>query len=345
MGTHTRLTLRITAAGALVALFAACGDDSPAGPSTDVLRVEINGPSSIVPGQTASYSVIEYLSNGTTRALPSATWASSNPSLVQITSAGVATAQPQTGETTISVKTTRSAGKEVLVLPAGTFRLVGTVTDADQTTVTIPGALVEVMGGGPSVTTNAVGGFRLYGVPPQAGIRVTRDGYRAVEEQVQLTGHAARNFRLPLDGTLRNYSGNYTLVVEARESCGSPRPITSEWKRRTYDATVLQSGSMLDVQLTEPRFVSSQGVRGDRFVGSVSPAGANFIIDWEYYSPVANITERLPDGSTLYVFGTASTSGSPAGLSGVFSGWFDHTSVSGQYVGSCQSASLSLTPR
>jgi len=313
-----------------------------------VLRVEINGPSSIAPGQTASYSVIEFLSNGTSRALPTATWASSNPSLIQITPSGVATAQPRTGEATISVKTTKSAGKEVTVMPAGTFRLVGQVTDADQTSITVPDARVEVLGGGPSVTTNAVGAFRLYGVPGDSEVRVTREGYRTLEERLQLSSNATRNFRMSVDGTLRNYGGNYTLVVEARANCGGPTPLANEWKRRTYDATVLQIGSKLEVQLTESRFVSAPSFRGDRFGGSITPAGATFAIEWDYYySGVANITERLPDGSRLYISGTATTTGAPAGLSGVFSGFFDHYGAPGGegYLGGCQAERLSLTPR
>jgi hypothetical protein len=344
---RTPYALGAVAAVVIATSFAACGDDSPVRPSNEVQRVEINGPSSIAPGQTASYSVIEYLSNGTSRALPTAAWASSNASLIQITSSGVATAQPRTGESTISVKTTKSAGKEVTVMPPGTFRLVGTVTDADQTNVTIPDAQVEVMGGGPSVTTNAVGTFRLYGVPGDSEIRVTREGYRAIEERLQLSTNTTRNFRMSIDGALRNYGGNYTLVVEARANCGGPRPLATEWKRRTYDATVLQNGSKLEVQLTEPRFVSTPSFRGDRFGGAITPVGANFLIEWDYYySGVANITERLPDGSTLYISGSATTSGSPSGLSGVLSGFFDHYSPGGEaYVGGCQAERLSLTPR
>ena len=59
----------VAAAGA-AALLAACGDDSnKGGPSPGVVRAEIVGPASIAPGQTASYSIIEYLVGGGTRAL------------------------------------------------------------------------------------------------------------------------------------------------------------------------------------------------------------------------------------------------------------------------------------
>ena len=42
----------------------ACGD-GPSSPSPGAVRAEIVGPSSIAPGQTASYSVIEHNADGT----------------------------------------------------------------------------------------------------------------------------------------------------------------------------------------------------------------------------------------------------------------------------------------
>ena len=344
MGTRTRLTLRITAAGALVALFAACGDDSPAGPSTDVLRVEINGPSSIVPGQTASYSVIEHLSNGTSRALPTATWTSSNTSLIQVTNSGVATAQPRTGEAVITVRTTRQASKEVLVLPAGTFRLVGQVTDAEQISIPIPDASIAVVGGSPTTSTNAAGNFRLYGVPGDAEMEVSREGYGVLRERIQLTTHATRNFRIAVDATARHLAGYYTLVVEAGGNCGSPA-LAYDLRRRSYDAIIVQDGAKLEVRLTEPRFVSSEFFPGDRFSGAVTPAGASFTINGDYYSATTELSERLPDGSLLFISGGATTTRSSAGLTGVFSGYFAHVFTGGGFIGGCSGSRLTLTPR
>ena len=87
----------LMAAAVSIGLLAACGDDTPAGPSnSNVLRVEISGPSTIAPGQTVQFSVIEYLKDGTSRALPTAQWASSNSNLVQVPSSGfVPASQPQ----------------------------------------------------------------------------------------------------------------------------------------------------------------------------------------------------------------------------------------------------------
>jgi hypothetical protein len=188
----------LVAAASAAALLAACGDDSnKGGPSGGVIRAEIVGPATIAPGQTTNYSVVEYLVGGGTRALPTAAWSSSNSSLVQITQAGVATAQPLTGETVLSVKTTVSAQKEVVVLPTGTFRLIGRVGDADTANLPIPDARLEVPDG-PSTTTDNTGFFRLYGVLADAELRISRDGYVTKVERLQLTAHTSRNFTMTL---------------------------------------------------------------------------------------------------------------------------------------------------
>ena len=89
------LFLTVVSAG----LVAGCSDnDQKVGPSGGVVRVEIQGPASIAPGQSAQYAAIGILSDGTTTALPYSTWASSDSTLVQVTSSGIATAQSRTGE-------------------------------------------------------------------------------------------------------------------------------------------------------------------------------------------------------------------------------------------------------
>jgi hypothetical protein len=245
---------------AAVGLLAACGDDPlPGEPSGGVVRVEIQGPASIAPGQSAQYSAIGILSDGTTRALPYSTWASSDSSLVQVTSSGIATAQSRTGEIRLSVTAAMSASKEVLVLPANTFRLVGSVTDMRG--APILNARVEVIGG-PSATAGSNGAYRLYGVPPEADVRVTTDGYKTIEQHMQLTSHTSFNFRMALG--VVEVSGNYTLTLEAGSNCSVPLAV--ELRRRSYDASVTQNGTRLEVVLTEPRFVIPDDTNG-RFSG------------------------------------------------------------------------------
>jgi hypothetical protein len=328
----------------LALLAAACVATVPAacqtGPDGNfVTNTEIAGPSSIAPGETATYSVTERLSDGTTRKQASAVWTSSDPSLVQITSSGVATAQPRTGEVVITVKTGVTRAKEVLVLPAGTFRLVGQVIDQDLI-FGLADAQVEVTGG-PAVRTDAAGGYRLYGVPANAEIRVTRHGYQPLVQRIQLEAHSTRIFPLVGDGTAVGYTGDYTLTVNA--TCAvNPNPLASELRQRSYAARILQTGMNLEVRLTEPRFLGGH----NQFRGNVTSTGAEFRIDYIPYYSHPDVTERLPDGSILLIYGTAVTRGSPAGLSGAFSGGFQHNPVPPAVThGFCFAATFSLSPK
>src|SRR5262245_14902354 len=101
---RTPPVIRLVAATGLIAAFAAC-TDAPVAPSPDVQRVEIVGPSTVAPGQTATYSAVERLYDGTTRPASRAEWTSSDPTLIQITQAGMATVQPRTGDATLTVRT------------------------------------------------------------------------------------------------------------------------------------------------------------------------------------------------------------------------------------------------
>ena len=334
MNRRSVLWLVLTAATA--GLVAGCGDN-PAGPS-DLLvkvKVEIQGPASIAPGQSAQYAVVEHLPNGSTRALPSAAWASSDSSLVQVTSSGVATAHSRFGEVQLSVTTTQSAYKEVVVLPANTFRLVGTVTDTRG--AAIPNVRVEVIGG-PSATADSNGAYRLYGVPPEADVRVTTDGYKTIEQHMQLTSHTSFNFRMASGVEL---SGHYTLTLEAGSSCSVP--LAADLRRRSYDASVTQHGTRLEVVLTEPRFVNPADTHG-RFSGVVTSTGATFHI--ESWTSGSNLMEQLPDGSVLEIYGTAHTTESSGVLSGSLSGWFTQYRAVGPYLGgACDASRFTLSRR
>jgi len=345
---HTlRAISALTAAILLAALAGACGEDKPiGGPSSGVVRAEIRGPASIAPGASAEYAVVEFLTNGTTRALPSATWTSSDASLVTVTASGVATAQQRNGETVLAVSTQQGkrATKEVLVLPEGTYRMVGRVVDL-ATNLPIPGVRIEATGGA-AATTGTDGSYRLYGVPGEAEIKLTRDDYVPEVQNIQLSGHATRNFVLTMDGSSRSFAGNYTLTVEAAQTCPSQAPLQSDLKRRSYLAIMRQSGSRLEVELTEPRFVARPPYAGNRLTGFITPTGATFQINSDYYYYYgSDVTESLPDGTILSLFGTATTSGSPSGLSGSLNGWFSHMTASYSFLGGCSAGRFTLSPR
>ena len=330
-------------------------------------RIDIVGPASIAPGLSAQYSLIQIMSNGSSRPAAGAIWSSSQPALLQVSATGLANAQSnQRGEATLQAELTdtasagvRRASREILVLPDGTFRVVGTVTEEDATNIPIAGARVEAAADteqSSPIATFATAGpdgrYKLYGVPREALLRVRKDGYVTAEERVELSSHETRNIQLRLEGTRLALAGDYTMTIEvAHDACGLP----DELRRRTYDAVIAQNGPQLTVTLTSPRFLVDAIGQGNRFTGVVTTAGATFQMRSfaDYYYPNApghpDVAELLTDETVLVVVGAPRLTGTPDSLSGPASSWL------GLYRGSmfpnviylngCSAARLTLTRR
>ena len=322
------------ALAALLGFTAACSESGsrlPAAPSAPgVPEVTISGPDRLAPGQTAQYTATIRLADGTLK-LPSPetdiTWHSSSPSVL-MSEDGFATAV-DVGETAVAaVLGTTAAGratKEVVVVPDGTYRLVGVVRDAEFPEVRVNGARVEVTPGGLTAVSGGDGRYRLYGVPAEAEVRITAPGYEPFVTRLQLDGHAAQDADLTLTSPRVELSGAYTLTVDMVEECSELSP---PLQHRRYDAVVTQSGSKLDVTLTSPEFTLGPGGRGNRFSGHVAGSGASFRLDslsfyydifYEYLT-YPNVAERLADGAILVPDGTAVVEKSAAGLSGRLNG-------------------------
>jgi hypothetical protein len=330
--------------GCALGLLAACnekrnsivGPSDPTGPNPNVqpvvISVEIGGPASIAPGKSAQYTAISRLSDGTTQTATSVRWRSESY-LLQVDVSGLVTAgsksgsRPEIGDGILVAEVTRGPGavirgsKEILVLPDGTYRMVGVVTENAPPATPVVGARVEVTSGAPiAEITDWEGGYRLYGVPATADIRVTRDGYRPHVERLQLAAHVTQNFQLALSGTRLDLAGLYTLEIETGCQPTSTSVGLLDLRHLSYAAVLTQHGSNLEVVLTESsRFRVDGAGRGDRFTGRVDSAGATFNLrgpSWYDFSAYPDLVERMPDGTFLVIDGTVATRGSRAGLSG-----------------------------
>ena len=274
-------------------------------------RLEIIGPSSVAPGQSAQLNAIAHRSDGTTADVTAtANWRSSRAAVLSISASGLATGQAN-GDAVVSVSVPggRSASREILVLPSGTYRLVGLVGESDSPTSPVVGAQVDVVGGLPglSTMTGPDGRYRLYGVPAVAEMRVTKAGYEPAVQRLSLSDHQTQNFTLALSAARVNLAGTYTLTISAPAECLDKLP-QEVWTRR-YTATVTQSGPVLDVSLSGAAFVLDDTGKGDRFRGRIEPGRVVFTLaypDFYYYRTFPDILEetqpfpvlrRLPDQS------------------------------------------------
>jgi hypothetical protein len=321
---------------------------TPSPPATQ--GITISGPSSLAPGQSGQYFANVRLSDGGTKTVASGVqWSVSNPSFLSVDINGVVTAQPRVGEAFVRAQafSGRSASfgqMEVIIVPTGTFRLTGTVTDGNSSSFRVPNALVEVTPGPISTTTDSQGQFRLYGVPPDVDVKVTAAGYATVNQSLRLTSHSSISVPLTPSGPRMMLSGPYLVEVDTAGGCTS---LPAALQQRSYDADVTTTGSLVEVALTEPRFRINGTNRGNKFIGRATATGVIFTLDYYgsyyygYYGPAAypNVAERLSDNTILVVEGTANTSGNSSKVSGLLDGgitrWDPRFPTQGFWMGSC----------
>src|SRR5580765_942501 len=244
---HVSLGGRALASLALVALVVACDKHRPnvTGPSAKqtptmkitpqptpppaaTFTVDLSGPDRLAPGQSAQYTVTVRSSDGVDRVPTSIHWIASPPAFLQVDASGRATAGTFYGGAAVTADVTvaglgeRRASRSVIVLPDGTYRIVGTVADADGAVV--PYAAITVTPGPLTMTTDLVGHYSMYGVPADAQFHITAFGYEPLVQDLSFDNHATRNFQLTPVNQLPDLAGLYTLSVDVIDGCQNPTP-------------------------------------------------------------------------------------------------------------------------
>ena len=330
----------------LSGLWGACGNPppSPGGPSKpgglggpksgNVARLEIDGPATIAPGQSAQYSATQILLDGSRQPAVGVAWSAGPSVLLQVNATGLVTALPPfRSEGTVQVELTGTAGvrasREIIVLPDGTFRVVGTVMEADATNIPVHGARVEVAVDesfstlAAFATSGPDGRYKLYGVPGDGHFRVRREGYVTRTDRIQIANHETRHVQLRLESERPALAGAYRMTIEGSSgSCPETQPLPVDLRRREYDAVITQNGPQVTVTLAGAPFYVA-GDQGNRFTGIVTASSATFKLR-RFYTPYyyhdgpqhPDVVERLPDGTLLVVTGDATVSPTSGGLSG-----------------------------
>jgi hypothetical protein len=322
-----RITIALLAAG-----FCAGCDKTPTGPTSApptvppsgaVTRsVEIVGPQAVPLAGEAQFRVMAQLTDGSTRDVTNeARWQAGSGDLMSISDLGLAAGRAR-GEVRLTAQFDgRRASKDVMVLPAGTFRLMGTVTEAHTAPGPVVGAFVEVTTGvGARLTayTDHVGTYRLYGVSGETGLRVTKHGYHPTTQTAVVVDQSAlHNIALPLIAERADVSGIYTLTLTAASTCGvglGEGRLPEEARVREYQADVRQDGPRVAVLLSAPTF------RGRAFSGRVEPGGVVFALPWHDSNDFADpaIIDRLPTSGILTAQGYVIAAISANHLAGPF---------------------------
>ena len=305
---------RVTLACILIAL--ACGSDKspiPTGstPTAFVSSFVIQGPTpTIGPGETGQVKAVARFSDGTERDVTAdAVWSSTQAQIATV-EGGLITGRAL-GRTSIrATYQSRNAVLNIVIRPAGTFIVNGTVREpgplnVDAATVTVVGSPA-----GP-VTTNFSGFYELFGVVGTVTIRVSKAGYLDLTTTVTVTGDQ----RLDLDITPAvnptNVAGAYGVTLTISPACNA---VPDEHKKRTYTATIQQTGARLQIQLSDAKFVPERPpAEKNRFEGKVVGNTVTFDLGDSYsvFYYGAIVQEVLPDGQILGIWGTMTTPAAP----------------------------------
>jgi hypothetical protein len=337
---------------AIVLIFAACSESSrpprsPVSPGTSTpqpftTRLELTGPDTVYRGQAVQFTVTSHISDGTTRDVTKqVTWRSVNPAVLTMTEPGLFTGKGH-GQTPISAAfggLTASIG-EVIVVPEGTYRLMGTVRDAGvpvDATVEIES---QALGRVKLQTTG--GQYVVYGVAGNTEVEVERTGYEEERFTRVVAAHTRFDIDLRLSRPREVAEGDYRLTVTAGPECGS---LPAAAQSRSYAARVQQSGPSLTVILDGAQFGTSSGRTLNRFNGFLEPDRAVFTLApsypyyyWYFYFP--EVFEIVESGSYYSFDGRAVAATRTDGFEGTLDGSVTmFAGASYAITASCRSAS------
>lgn len=286
-------------------------------PDPAITRVELIAPGTLAPGETAQLRVVAHRSDGRTEDVTAtASLHSSQPDVLAISPDAMTTAL-KLGESFVTA-TSKGYGnsQEIVVVPEGTFRVVGRVSEADTPSVALAEARVETDGGVPPVLTDSVGYFRFYGVRGNSRVRVTKPGYVATEVRLAIADHHTENIALALAAPRTDVSGTYHLTIEAPPACRTE--VAEPLFTRRYAAQLTQNGAQIRGTLSGTHLAAGSSA----FYGRVEPT--RVVLDFVYdpYERVAGLLEIIDEATSLVISGMAQLTATDSGFAGGFSGSF-----------------------
>jgi hypothetical protein len=366
----------------LIGVLVACGSSpTPTQPSPNrappppapskaltVTDLRMDGPSRLAPGASGQYTATATYSDGSSLDVTSQSkWSSTDDAILSVTVTGLATARSNGAGAVTAAFGTLSLRHDVLVLPTGLYMLRMMVTEEDMSEHldNVRVAVVSGPAAGLATTTAWDGTATLLGVPQDAQIGFTKDGYQPVVQSVHLDGNGGSIVAqlIPSAGRL-NLAGQYQLTLSGG-NCSGDGVFPEAAKTRTYAASIQNAptyGSFgLIVNLSGANFalgtcpLCGGETRGNFFGGQTEVADGRFTLvayagpaDWND-GIYPNVVEKLADGSLLTISGQAIVTPTPNGFAGTLDGAFGIyrdfvTGGSGgsgsQAVATCRSSAL-----
>jgi hypothetical protein len=312
--------------------------------------IKISGPSIISPGASAQFTAVGVFNDQSAQDYTNrVAWSAYFGGVLTISSTGLATGH-SSGEAMVQASTAGFvASANVAVVPTGTYRLTGTVTESG---LSVWGATVTVIAGtgaGLATNTDENGAYRLYGVAGNLQVQVTDNGYVPLTKSTRVTANAVLDFPEFTQGIPQPaFSGTFLLTIQAGEVCATIPPAD---RTRTYTAVVTQNGPGLHISLSGATFFLHNGY-GNYFTGRFQPAYLTFAFGSPYYYELEgpDVVELVAPDRVLAIDGfvetTLTSGGIRAPLQGTLSEWQLVNGQLGVSLASCHSEShgFILTP-
>ena len=131
----------------------------------------------------------------------------------------------------------------------------------------------------------------MYGVAGEIQVSVTKAGYTPLVQTLMVAQETLADFEIT-QTTSQSIAGTYSMTIDASGGCKYGAGLPDDLKRRTYAATITQTGPAFRVELSGANFIEKNGL-GHGFPGRVQPGLISFDIGDGYYTPYPDIIESL----------------------------------------------------
>jgi hypothetical protein len=288
------------------------------------------------------FAVATYADGSNKDVTASVVWRSSDVSVLTISGTGLATALESGDSTITAVLNAAQAMQMVSVVPAGTFRLGGTVRWLGNP---LYGASVQVMrgiGAGLTAVTRGDGSYRLFGVAGDIQLMVSKSAYQTIQQSRAVDSNTTLNFDMVTIDPVPQFAGTYTLRITADPACPitGDQALPADARDRRYPATIVQPDLRLVVKLSGPNLTANTLYGMAAFDGT-----ADFDVnDPAYFYAGANLFETLPDRSVYYPEGEMHVKATGADLVGTLDGTiYDHLPPPVNTIAQCGSSHHTVT--
>jgi hypothetical protein len=296
--------------------------------ATTARQLELIAPRSLAPGGTYQLRLVARSSNGVVEDVTqTARFFSNQPDVLRVTEDGMANALTL-GEARVACFAEAFSGsQEIVVVPDGTYRVVGRVYLESAPSVAVGGARID-SDGVPPTFTDLSGQYRLYGVSGNGRLRITKASYVAREISLAISDHHTEDVALTMSEPHAVVEGLYQMTIEAAAECRGR--IADPLLTRRYAAAITQKESEIQVVLTGARFFPGFVGPSDRTMipGVIfQPEGhLQLTLAWpthcEGTEPDSRLVEIIDNTTYLEISGSGQLTRSGNGFAGTLRGLY-----------------------